>query len=172
LIAFATSQGLEEGTLGSRHEIKLVLVCAAGCWACQEQVLVKYLLFWCLLLWASCFAVRGSPPLGRSRRKKTSLYLHVNSPALAVAVKQITPVSAIMFGSKCHNSLTWAKCNRAWVLHTGFACSWWRARQAGKKHGCDVEYSFLWAAIPLPGQGSAVYLRTKQSSAACLWCFR
>lgn len=84
-----------------------------------------------------------SLPLRRSCRKGTSLYLHANSPALAVAVKRMTPVSAIIFGSKCHNSLMCKQSANQHVccvqpLHLGGVEG---LTQAGQKHGCEVEYS-------------------------------
>lgn len=98
-----------------------------------------------------------SLPLGRSCGKETSLYLRANSPALAVAVKQMSPVSAIMFGSKCHNSLT---CEQSVNQH-GYCM------QALHKLGRSM--AVMWS-IPLgsTGLGNAVYLRTALSSAACL----
>lgn len=55
--------------------------------------------------------------------KGTVLYLHANSPVLAVAVKEMNPVSAIMFGSKCHNSLT--------------------CKRSANQHGCCVQSLYV-----------------------------
>lgn len=101
--------------------------------------------------------------LGRSCRRETSLCLHANSPALAVTVKQMIPVSAIKLGSKCHNSLT---CEQSANQH---GCCMQALHVAGGRLDVGRSMAVMWS-IPLgsPGLGNAIYLRTRLSSVACL----
>lgn len=147
LIAFATSQGLDEGMVSSRHEINSSFLVLQGVGPVKKRC------WWSIYYFGACFY--GPDVLlwekvcllgGAVGRKPACTCMH--SPALAVAVKQMTSVSAITFGSKCHNSLT--------------------REQSAHQHGCCVQalhklgrsMAVMWS-IPLgsTGLGNAVDLK-------------